>query len=135
MMDEVTQITCSVLNQGRVVQQLIDDRIIPTLAPSRRTFALHLSRRINQGDIFSEQFLRDLDAFICTIRQIIADGTYVGWEADEHHVQGGFDIIWQDPRTKELGPTVDALRRFWSAIAQVLDAIKAIAVASELTSN
>lgn len=69
------------------------------------------------------------------ITQIIADGTFVGWEADEHHVDGGFDIICLDPRAKKLGPTVDELWCLGSTIAEVLDTIKAIAVASELTSN
>jgi len=135
MMDQVIHFTSAALNQGRIVQHLIEDRIIPALSPARRTFALYLSRQIEHGKIFNEPFQRDLQAFISMISQTVADGTFVGWEADEHHVHGGFDIICLDSCAKKLGPTVDELWHFWSAITQVLDAIKAIAVVSELTSN
>lgn len=135
MMDQVIQRTSAALSQGRIVQHLIENRIIPALSPGRRTFALYLSRHIEHGEIFNEPFQRDLQAFISMISQTVADGTFVGWEADEHHVHGGFDITCLDSCAKKLGPTVDELWRFWNAIAQVLDAIKATAMASELTSH
>ena len=134
-MDEVIQLTSAALNQGRDVQCLIEDQIIPTLNPARRTFAMHLSRQIRHGDIFDEQFLHDLESFVCTISQMVDDETFVGWEADEHHVNGGFDFIYMSSKAKALAPIMDRLQSFRIAVAQVLDAVRAINVASKLVST
>jgi hypothetical protein len=135
MMDEVIQMICATFNQSRIVQHLIDDCILPNLDPARRTFATYLRRQIAQGDVLNEPFLRDLEAFISMINQAVSNGTHIGWEADEHHVQGGFDIVQLDHSAQVLGSTVGALWQFWSAIAQVIDETKASAAVSDLISD
>lgn len=134
-MDQIILRASAAFGQGRVVQMLLDDTILPVLDPAQRTFAQNLSRRIARDRILDETFLCDLDAFVAFIEKLIADGTVVGWETDEHHSDGGHEIAHLNARAKALSPVVSESRKLWFAIAQTLDALKATAVVLKLVSE
>lgn len=134
-MNRTTLLASTALSQGRVVQTLLHDRVLPSLPPSQRTFAERLVRQISRGNIFDDSFLDELEAFVASISLLIADGTVVGWEADEHDVRGGHEVVHLDGRAEALSPVVNELQSLWTAIAETLDAAKASVVAAGLVSE
>lgn len=135
MMDRIALLASIAFGQARIVQMMLDETVLPALTPTQRTFAENLSRRIARDKIFDRSFLLDLDAFIAFIQGLIADGTIVGWEADEYNVHGGCDILHLGDQARALDPVVRELRELWAAIAETLDASKAIAAALNLVSE
>lgn len=134
-MDRIALLASTAFGQARVVQMLLDETILPALTPTQRTFAENLSCRIARDKIFDGSFLLDLEAFIAFIQGLIADGTTVGWEADDYNVHGGCDILYLSDQARALDPVVRELRELWAAVAGTLDASKAIAAALNLVSE
>lgn len=134
-MDRIAVLAGAAFSQGRIVLMRLDDTVLPTLAPTQRIFVGNLSRQIERDKIFEETFLRDLEAFIALIRQLIVDGTTAGWEADEYDVHGGREIIYLDDRARALDPVIRELQELWFAVATTLDATKADAAVLQLLSE
>ncbi len=134
-MDQIALLAGAAFGQGRIVLMRLDDTVLPALAPTQRTFVGNLSRRIERDKIFQETFLRDLEAIIALIQQLIVDGTTAGWEADEYDVHGGREILYLDDRARALDPVMRELQELWAAVAATLDATKADAVAVQLVSE
>lgn len=135
MMDRIALLASTAFGQARIVQMLLENPVLPVLAPTERTFAENLSRRIGRDNIFDESFLRDLEAFIAFIQGLIATGTIVGWEADDYNVHGGCEILHLGDQARALDPVVRELRKLWAAIAETLDASKAATAALQLVSE
>ncbi len=134
-MDRIALLASAAFGQGRIVLMRLDDTVLPKLAPSQRPFVGNLSRRIERDKIFEEPFLRDLEAFIAFLRQLVVDGTTAVWEADEYDVHGGREILYLDERARALDPVIKELQELWAAVAATLDATKADAVAVQLVSE
>lgn len=133
MMDHITSRTSQAFSQSRIFLKLLSTQIIPAFPPTDRVFADHLRQRIEQREILDEDFVRDLDAFSFVFERLIADGTSVGWKADEHHVEGGYEFKQLNDRAKALGSAVAVLRDLRTAITETLDA--KMAMAAELRSS
>ena len=134
-MDQIALLAGAAFGQGRIVLMRLDDTVLPALAPTQRTFVGNLSRRIERDKIFEETFLRDLEAFIVFLRQLVLNGTTAVWEDDEYDVHGGREILYLDDRARALDPVMRELQELWFAVAATLDATKADAVAVQLVSE
>lgn len=120
------------LRQARVARRYLHGTIIPALPPVRRTFAEHIIRQIDRDAIFDEVLVRDLETFIGLIEREIAVGIHAGWEADENHVKGGWEVVIRDERAAALEPAAVELKQLQLAIARVIDAAKATRLADTL---
>ena len=130
--DVLISLVAMALGQARVTLTDLRGTVIPALSPARRTFPDHLARRLERGDIFDEALLRDLEAFTELVDRKVAEGTHVGWEADDHHVRGGYDVICLDDGIAALASAVCGLEDLSQAINSALDAVHAARVAEEL---
>ncbi|WP_209427456.1 hypothetical protein [Pararhodobacter sp. SW119] len=133
--DELAKAINEVLGLARSVREQVLDVVIPALPPARRTFAEWLARELERDGIIVESRLNDLDAFIDVLERAISAGTHVGWEADEHHVQGGYTVVHCDEQARALLPVVVDLRKLGQAIARVLDTARAQSLAGTMTND
>lgn len=132
-MDRLTFLASVAFGQARIVQMLLENPVMLALDPTQRTFAENLSRRISRDKIFDEAFVRDLDAFVAFIQQLVADGTTVGWEGDEHNGScGGYEIRCMNNLAATLDPIVKELQKLWAMIAETLDTAKAASAVLQL---
>jgi hypothetical protein len=65
-----------------------------------------------------QQLVAEIDNLTSELDTAAADGTFVGWESDEHHVRGGY-------RTVVLTDDAGRLRRCRDALLELRDAIMA----------
>ncbi|WP_281827580.1 hypothetical protein [Jannaschia rubra] len=101
------------------------ETVIPAWPPVKRAFPADLARRQERAEIFDEEFIDELGAFIELLAARISEGTHVGWEADEGHVRGGYEVIHLEEET----PAPHAVRE---AVTGALSATNAIRLAGEL---
>ncbi len=121
--DLVTRLVALALMQGHIAAAELYEVVVPLLPPSQRTFPVNLARRIGHGDILCETFLRELETFLDALEGHVEAGTHVGWEADEHHVLGGYETTFH-------GPGIPALARSKRELDLLRDTVlKAISVA------
>jgi hypothetical protein len=123
------------LRQARNVRAMLAEAVIPAISPARRSFADWLVQTLDHGKFFDEPALRDIDAFISLLQREIDQGTYIGWEADEYHVRGGYELIELDARARSLAPALDELCKLRSSIATALDVARARSVMQDMVSE
>lgn len=127
MMDRLALLASVAPAHGRTALKLLDEPVQPMLAPIHRGLAQHLGQRIARREILDERFLSDLDALIVSLQQLVAEGTSLVWEPDDYDTSGGREMFCRDDRAAALGPVVDELKKLWGAVAETLDAAKAVA--------
>ncbi|MEQ5829469.1 hypothetical protein J3456_19180 [Sulfitobacter sp. NFXS29] len=120
--------------QSRETAHVLRQIVIPTLPPVKRTFPDRLIRRIEVGHIFNETLIQDLEVLAALIDSMIAKGTHFGWQADEHHVRGGYEVTFVEDDALDLASARREVDALTSAIARTLDAVRAGRVAEELQS-
>ncbi|WP_282025324.1 hypothetical protein [Limimaricola cinnabarinus] len=108
------------------------EAVIPALPPSRRTFPDHLAQRLEDGRIFDESFVDDLNTLLGMLTVKVTAGTHIGWEADEHHICGGYEVVYTDEKTRALRHSATALAMARDAASAVLCAARAIRLVNEL---
>lgn len=108
------------------------ETVIPAWPPAKRTFPAHLARRLERAEIFDEGFIDELGAFIEMLAARISEGTHVGWEADEGHVRGGYEVICLEEETPALVRCANDLHAVREAVTDALCAANAIRLAGEL---
>ena len=123
--DRLMEASEAAVRQARIVAQFLRDMVIPALKPQRRGFAKYMARQIECGALLDQVVLRDLESFIAAIDREIAEGTWVGWEADEHHVRGGWEVVYRDDRAAALARAAHELDCLYQAIAAVFDLAQA----------
>lgn len=106
--------------------------VIPTWPPAKRTFPAHLARQLEQANIFDDGFIDDIGTFVGMLAAKIAADTHVGWEADENHVRGGYELIFVEEETAALARCADDLHAVREAVIDALCAARAIRLAGEL---
>lgn len=123
--------TLSLIRARRAIVEL-RDTVLPALSPTRRTFPEMMLRRIEKGDIFRPQFLSQLESLVLVIRQQIDEGTHVGWEADDHHVAGGYEVIYHDEGVAQLIRAAEAMESLALTVSATLSAAEAVRAAETL---
>jgi len=118
--------------QSRETANVLRRIVIPALPPVKRTLPDRLVRRIELGQIFHEAFLQDLEALAASLESMVTKGTHIGWQADEHHVRGGYEVTFVEDVALNLASARNDLNALISAIAIALDAVRATRVAQEL---
>ncbi|WP_209427471.1 hypothetical protein [Pararhodobacter sp. SW119] len=131
-LDDLRKSAAEAFGLARTVRDQLIGTVVPALPPARRTFAEWLGRKLENGAFFEESMVRDIDAFIAEIERLFAAGTHIGWEADAHHVRGGYPVVYLDDRARALEPVVDDLRLLRTAIVRVLDTARAASIAGSL---
>lgn len=117
---------------GRRVRLQLRDSVIPALPTARRTLAERLIREIEQDTFFSERALQDIDAFVAAVESEVAANTKMGWEADDNHVRGGYQISHRDERTRTIAAVLPDVQGLRTAIAHALDGARSGKIAMTL---
>lgn len=130
--DVFVGLVAEALAAARFAASGLRDTVIPAWPPARRTFPEHLARRLERAEIFEERVVADLDTFLDLLSARIEHGTRIGWEADENHGRGGYEIVCQDEETAALSRCASNLRAARKSILVALQAASAIRLASEL---
>ncbi|MEY8841018.1 hypothetical protein AB9K41_18480 [Cribrihabitans sp. XS_ASV171] len=131
-MDKVSQHVADALGQSRLVRKCLDDKIIALLEPTHRSFASELSKRIAEGSIISETFLRDLEAFIVLLDRLASDETTFVWRGHEHDPNCGYRVPVPSQRAGVFYVVLEELVDLASNIEGALDAARAYAIANAL---
>jgi hypothetical protein len=122
----VSRFVTLALMQAHVAAIEMEENVIPMLPPARRAFATKLARRIDQGSIFEDGFLRDLRAFDAILDDRIRNGTQSYWHSDECHVDGGYELIRCDRGIAELIHAADELDFLENTVCAVVSASRAL---------
>ena len=130
--DLLSQLVATALFQSRIVVVQMHGVIVPALAPSKRAFSTDLVGRLERRKIFSDQFLRDLEIFSALLDDQIEAGTYIGWEADEHCIQGGYETIAHGEGILALARAIREVRLLEGAILAALCAARSVQEAEAL---
>ena len=123
--DRTAALVEAALRRARHAREALHRSAIPNLPPARRGFAAMMAGRLERGEVFSEEVLRDLDTLADAIGGEAAAGTRPWFEADEGHARGGYVVALRDPRATALAEAEEALRRLGRAVAAALDAAEA----------
>jgi hypothetical protein len=117
---------------GEIAAFALRDKVIPAWPPSKRTFPEHIARRLEKAQIFESAFADDLGTLLGLIAARIKDDMQVGWEPDENHVRGGYEVYYADDATHALIQSGNDLQVAREAITGVLYAVRAMRIADEL---
>lgn len=93
------------------------------------------TRYADTPNSFGEATLRDIDAFISLVQREIEVGTHVGWEADDHHVRGGYERIGFVGRARTLVPALYGRVKLRTAIAGALEVVRAMSITADMTAG
>lgn len=110
---------------SRRAQSEITDLIIPALPAARRVFAQDIARRLACQALPTERAVQDLDAFVIVVEREAGFRTRLGWEADEHHVRGGWQTVHRDEDGIALAQGAVTLRELLRASERLLDGLAA----------
>lgn len=124
--DLVASLAAIAMIQARIAADELRENVVPALLTPARTFPEMIARRLEGGDIFHLDFVNDLEALADMLGQAIDAGAHLGWEADEHHVRGGYEIIFYDAAVVPLVDAVNELDDLHHAILTTLSAVKAM---------
>lgn len=125
-------LVAAALAEAEIAAKGLRNTVIPALPPARRTFAEHIARRLERGEIFDHAFADDLGTFLGSLADKINSELHVGWEADENHNCGGYEVIYADDETHALIRCANDLQSAQEAITAVLYGVRAMRVAEEL---
>jgi hypothetical protein len=125
-LDVVTLLVAEAVSQAHAAEGAIEALVIPRLPPQKRGFAVDLPRRMPGMSMFRDGFVGDLEAFMAILEDRIAAGTSIHWQADEHHIDGGYGITTRDPDAKALGAAVDDLATLRDGRVAALSAARAV---------
>ena len=114
-------LTADALIQARIVKDHIFDVVLPEIAPQRRSVAEAVKRTLARGDMFTEDFLCELDILIEFIDREISSGIQSSWVADEYNVDGGHYVRHLNARSQALSRSFGHLDGLHDAISQVVD--------------
>ncbi len=129
--DLLTGLVAEALAKAQIAAVSLRNTVVPAWPPARRTFPEHVARRLERRKIFDETFVEDLNTFIEMLAARIRSETYVGWEADENHVRGGYEVVYADEETWALNRCAEDLGRTRDAVSAVLCAARALRLADE----
>lgn len=130
--DVVVWLSAAALLQAHTTAGKLHDVVIPLLPPAKRSFALSLARLFERGTILNEGVLRDIETFSNILAQRIDAGTHVGWQGDDHHVRGGYEVVYRDAEACELAQAAAEVSRLGDMILSVLSTARAIREADAL---
>lgn len=100
--ETVSRLAAVALMQAHITAEALRDAVIPSLEPSKRGFAKSMAGRIARREIFTDQFLQDLEALNASLGIEIDRGTHVYWHGDDNHVRGGYRSIFVEPNASAL---------------------------------
>ncbi|WP_055682556.1 hypothetical protein [Jannaschia rubra] len=95
------------------------ETVIPAWPPAKRAFPADLARRLERAEIFDEGFIDEMGALIEVLAARISEGTHVGWEADEGHVRGGYEVIHLEEETPALVRCANDLHAVREAVTEM----------------
>ena len=110
----------------------LHEKVIPAWPASRRLFPEKIALRLGEAKIFDNSFADDLGTLLGMIGAKIRAEMHVGWEPDEHHVRGGYEVCYADDTTHALIHAGNDLQSAREAITAVLYAVRAIRIADDL---
>lgn len=131
-MDVISELVADALRQARLVRKCLDAKVMPLLDVRRRTFASNISRRIANREIVTEAFLRDLEAFIAIVGEVVDQETTFVWRGHEHDPDCGYEVPVRNDRTVAFCYLLDEMVDLASAVEAALDAAEAYTIASAL---
>lgn len=124
--DMVASLAAIAMIQARIVATELRDKVVPTLPTPTRAFPEMMARRLQRGDIFRLDFVDDLEALADMLRRAIDAGEHLEWEADDHHVRGGYEIVCYDADVVPLVQAVDELDDLRHALLATISAAEAM---------
>lgn len=133
--DLVASLAGIAMIQAHIVAAELRDDVIPSLPTPARTFPEMIARRLEGGDIFRLDFVNDLEALADMLGQAIDAGAHLGWEADEHHVRGGYEIVFYDAAVVPLVDAVNEIDDLRHAVFTTLSAVEAMRSVEDLLAS
>jgi hypothetical protein len=120
------------LSQARSARKCIEATVIPHIPPLHRGFAIDILRRINGTTVLEEHFLRDIEIFIENLESRVRDGTTAYWQGDDHHIDGGYEVVMRDDNARALSTAVQKLGVFRDSLVTAMAAIEAVRAVEDL---
>ncbi|THH35710.1 hypothetical protein E4Z66_11520 [Aliishimia ponticola] len=130
--DLLVALVAAALTEAWIAAAGLRHTVVPALPPSRRAFPELLARRLEKAQIFDDAFVDDLGTFLETLTAKINSTTHVGWEADENHVRGGYEVIYADCQTHALIQCANELHGVRDMVSAVLHGARAMRVSQEI---
>lgn len=125
-------LVAAAIAEAEIAAQGLRDTVIPAWPPARRTFPQDIARRLEKAEIFDKDFPDELGTFLGSLATKIKSQMHVGWEADENHNRGGYEVLYADEETHALIRCANDLQSAREAITAVLYGVRAMRVADEL---
>jgi len=123
------------LAQARIVSDALHEDVVPRVPSVQRTFPNAIARRIGSGHIFDQRFVDDLRALAANLERQVEIGTHRGWQADEHHVRGGYETIHREDGIARLESAVADIETLAEAISATLCAVEAARIVDDLATG
>jgi hypothetical protein len=124
--DAVSLLVAEALIQAHLASGTIEKTVIPVLAPRARAFAVDLLRRMHRVAIFTDGFVRDLESFMASLEAHIDASTSVYWQADEHHIAGGYEVTHLASDAKALASAARDLASLRDRLVAAVSASRAV---------
>ena len=128
----VTELATVAHVQAHIASSALHDVVLPSLPASQRMLPASLARRLERYEFLDDGFLRDLESFLHALERQVAAGTHLEWEADEHHVRGGYETVARDPDVEALAGALRELELLQDTVLATLSGTRALNAASML---
>ena len=130
--DMVSRLATVVVMQARIVVAELQECVLPALLPADRTGVRLLSRALERNDLFNDALLSEIEAVLDILRERVEAGTRLGWEPDDGHIRGGYQVVRQDEGVAALSVAAGELDLLHDALCATLAAARAMREAEQL---
>lgn len=121
--------------QANYVAVDLRGNIVPAVPTSQRTFPEMIARRLEAGDIFHQEFAADLEALGDMLRRNIDACAHVEWESDEHHICGGYEVVYYEPGIVSLVHAVSEIEELRHVVLATLSTAQATRSVDDLLTS
>jgi hypothetical protein len=121
-----------VLGLSRTALAALHEAVIPAAQPVHRGFPQRIARSLARREISFETFAQDLVTLSDEVHRDADARRHVGWQADLNHTRGGYEVVFHEPGSAELGAAARAIEECAASIRRTLDAASVAPIANDL---
>lgn len=133
--DLATSLAAIAMIQAQYVAADLRSNVVPAVRASQRTFPEMIARRLEAGDIFRQEFAADLEALADMLRRNIDACAHVEWEADGHHICGGYEVVYYESGIVPFVHAVNEIEELHHIVLATISAAQAMRSVDDLIAS
>lgn len=130
--DIVARLVAITYWQSHVAYTELLDKAVPRLPLLKRADLPRVAERMDGDRVFEKGFLADLSNLIASLEAEIEAKSHIYWHGDEHHVRGGYEMVFREPGVGDFQHAVAELAKLREAVTAANCATRSLQDAPKL---